>query len=62
MRGRWASRIAPQAAASAFKWIVLTNAALFSLPALERLLRRRKKVPPAAIAIGWVGALGGTAL
>ena len=61
-RIRAKGRIAPQAAASAFKWIVLTNAALFSLPALERLLRRRKKVPPAASAIGWVGALGGTAL
>lgn len=61
-RIRTRGRIAPQAAASSFKWIVLTNAALFSLPALERLLRRRTQVPAAAIAIGWMAALGGMAL
>ncbi|HSO93905.1 MAG TPA: isoprenylcysteine carboxylmethyltransferase family protein [Candidatus Dormibacteraeota bacterium] len=61
-RIRARSRIAPQAAASSYKWIVLTNTALFLLPALERVLRRRSHVPAAAIAIGWMAALGGTAL
>ena len=52
----------PSAAASSFKWIVLTNAALFTLPAVERFLRRRQRVPAAVMAIGWLGALGGLGL
>jgi len=52
----------PSAAASSFKWIVLTNAALFTLPAVERFLRRRHRVPAAVMAIGWLGALGGLGL
>ena len=52
----------PSAAGSSFKWIVLTNAALFTLPAVERFLRRRHRVPAAVMAIGWLGALGGLAL
>ena len=53
---------APRAAPSSFKWIALTNVALFTLPALERFLRRRKRVPYAVMAVGWIGALAGLAL
>jgi len=52
----------PRAAGSSFKWIVLTNVGLFSLPALEHFLRRRQHVPRVVIATGWLGALGGLAL
>jgi methyltransferase len=52
----------PRAAAGSFKWIALTNVALFTLPAVERFLRRRRRVPAAVIAIGWLGALGGLGL
>ncbi|HEV2012960.1 MAG TPA: isoprenylcysteine carboxylmethyltransferase family protein [Candidatus Dormibacteraeota bacterium] len=52
---------APQAARSIFKWIALVNLGLFTLPALERWLRRRP--PPSLVAgVGWVAALAGVAL
>jgi methyltransferase len=52
---------APQAARSSFKWIALVNLGLFTVPALERWLRRRP--PPAAVAaVGWMAALSGVAL
>ena len=52
---------APQAGASIFKWIALVNAGLFTLPALERWLRRRP-APPLVAGLGWVAALSGVAL
>jgi methyltransferase len=52
---------APQAARSIFKWIALVNLGLFTLPALERWLRRRPP-PPAVAAVGWIAALAGVAL
>jgi methyltransferase len=52
---------APQAGASVFKWIALVNAALFTLPALERWLRRRP-APPLVAGLGWLAALSGVAL
>jgi len=52
---------APRAAASIFKWIGLVNVGLFTLPALERWLRRRP-APPLVAGLGWVAALSGVAL
>ena len=52
---------APQAAESLFKWIALANVGLFTLPAVERWLRRRP--PPSWVAgLGWIAALSGVAL
>ena len=52
---------APQAGRSSFKWIVLANIGLFTLPALERIVRRRQ--PPRWMAVtGWAAALAGVAL
>jgi len=47
---------APRAAASTFRWMVLANLGLFTLPALEVALRR-PRVPRAVAAAGWLGAL-----
>jgi len=59
IRGR--EPAAPQAGRSIFKWIALVNVGLFTLPALERRLRRRP--PPALIgAAGWTAALSAFAL
>jgi methyltransferase len=52
---------APQAGRSIFKWLALVNAGLFTLPALERKLRRRPAPPPVAAA-GWALTLSGVAL
>jgi methyltransferase len=52
---------APQAAGSIFKWIALLNVGLFTLPALERWLRRRP-APRSVAGLGWVAALSGVAL
>ena len=52
---------APQAGESIFKWIALVNAGLFTLPALERWLRRRP-APPLVSGLGWVAAVSGVAL
>jgi methyltransferase len=52
---------APQAAGSIFKWIAAVNAGLFTLPAIERWVRRRP-APPLVAAFGWVAALSGVAL
>lgn len=52
---------APQAGRSIFKWIAVVNAALFTVPPLERWLRRRP-APPLVAGIGWVAALSGVAL
>jgi methyltransferase len=52
---------APQAGRSIFRWLALVNLALFTLPALERSLRRSP--PPALIAAaGWTAALSAIAL
>ncbi|MEO6797385.1 MAG: isoprenylcysteine carboxylmethyltransferase family protein [Candidatus Dormibacter sp.] len=51
----------PQAAAPLFRWIVLTNVGLFSLPVFERLLRGGR-VSRLASTIGWVAALSALAL
>ena len=52
---------APQAARAIFKWIALVNLGLFTIPALERWLRRRP--PPLLVTgVGWVAALAGVAL
>jgi len=52
---------APQAGRSVFKWIALVNVGLFTVPALERALRRRP--PPAPIAaMGWAAAVSAVAL
>ena len=52
---------APQAGRSVFQWIALINVGLFTLPALERALRRRPPPPPVA-AIGWLAAVSAVAL
>ena len=52
---------APEAGGSIFKWIALVNAGLFTLPAVERWLRRRP-TPPPVVAFGWAAALSGVAL
>jgi methyltransferase len=52
---------ATEAGRSIFKWIALVNAGLFTLPALERWLRRRPP-PPLVAGLGWVAALAGVAL
>jgi len=52
---------APQAGRSVFGWIAFVNVALFTVPALERALRRRPPPPPVA-AIGWVATLSAVAL
>jgi methyltransferase len=52
---------APQAGRSVFRWIALVNLGLFTLPALERALRRRPPPPPVA-ALGWVVAVSAVAL
>ena len=52
---------APQAGRSVFRWIALVNVGLFTLPALERALRRRP--PPAPVAaMGWMTAVSAVAL
>jgi methyltransferase len=52
---------APQAARSIFKWIVLVNLGLFTLPALERWWRGHP--PPRAIAaVGWIASVSALAL
>jgi methyltransferase len=53
--------LAPQAGRSSFKWIVLTNIGLFTLPAVEAIVRRRS--PPRWMAVtGWAAALTAVAL
>jgi methyltransferase len=52
---------APEAGRSIFKWIAVVNAGLFTLPALERWLRRRP-APRLVAGLGWVAALSGVAL
>ena len=52
---------APQAGRSVFGWIAFVKVALFTVPALERALRRRPPPPPVA-AIGWVATLSAVAL
>jgi methyltransferase len=52
---------APEAGGSIFKWIALVNGALFTLPVLERSVRRRP-APPLVAAFGWLAALSGVAL
>ena len=52
---------APQAGRSVFQWIALINVGLFTLPALERALRRRPPPAPMA-AIGWLAAVSAVAL
>jgi methyltransferase len=52
---------APDAGRSIFRWIALVNLGLFTLPCLERSLRRRP--PPVLIATaGWIAALSAVAL
>jgi methyltransferase len=52
---------APQASEQVFRGIALVNLALFTLPLLERVWRRRS--PPALVAgIGWIAALTAVAL
>ena len=52
---------APQAGRSVFRWIALVNVGLFTVPALERALRRRP--PPAQVAaIGWAAAVSAVVL
>jgi methyltransferase len=52
---------AAQAGRSSFKWIVLTNVGLFTLPAVEAIVRRRQ--PPRWMAVtGWAAALAAVAL
>jgi methyltransferase len=59
IRGRQPS--APQASEQVFRGIALVNLALFTLPLLERVWRRRS--PPALVAgIGWIAALAAVAL
>jgi methyltransferase len=52
---------APQASERVFRGIAFVNLALFTLPLLERVWRRRS--PPALVAgIGWIAALTAVAL
>jgi methyltransferase len=53
---------APEAARSVFKWIVLTNVSLFTLPLLETRLRGSRRVPMVVAGIGWVGAISAACL
>lgn len=50
-----------EAAAPLFRWIVLTNLGLFSLPVLERAVRRHR-VSRVAASIGWLAAISALAL
>jgi methyltransferase len=52
---------APQAGRAVWPWIATVNAALFTLPALERWLRRRP-APPVVAAAGWIAAVAGLGL
>lgn len=52
---------APQAGRSVFRWIALVNIGLFTVPALERALRRRPPPRPVA-AMGWLAAVSAVAL
>lgn len=52
---------APQAGRSVFRWIALVNVGLFTLPAVERRLRRHPP-PPVVATAGWVCALSAVAL
>lgn len=51
----------PQAAAPLFRWIVLANLGLFSVPVVERIVRGARPHRIAS-AIGWLAALSAVAL
>ena len=51
----------PQAAAPLFRWIVLANLGLFSVPVLERAIRGNR-VPRLIATIGWLAALSALTL
>ena len=53
--------LAPHASERTFKWIAVVNLGLFTLPALERRLRRRPP-PPLIATVGWITALSAVAL
>jgi methyltransferase len=61
-RVRRRDRDAPEAARSIFKWIVLANAALFTLPLVEKRLRGNRPVPIVVARLGWVGAISALCL
>jgi methyltransferase len=52
---------APQAGRSVWGWIAVVNLGLFTLPALERVWRRRPSPRPVA-ALGWAAAIAAVAL
>lgn len=52
---------AGEAGRSVWRWIVAVNIGLFTLPTIERLVRRRP-APRGVAAVGWVMALAGSAL
>lgn len=52
---------APEAGRSVFNRIAASNVALFTLPAVEHRLRRRRP-PRIVVALGWLGLLGATTL
>ena len=60
-RLRARERLAPRAAPEAFPWIVLVNAALFTLPLFEAM-RRRRPPPIAVSSVGLAGALAAALL
>jgi methyltransferase len=60
-RIRSRERLAPSASPESFPWIVLANAALFTLPLLEAL-RRRRPPPIAVSAVGVAGAVAAALL
>ena len=51
----------PQAAAPLFRWIVLANLGLFTVPILEQVVRRGR-VSRLASSIGWLASLAALAL
>ncbi len=54
-------RGAPEAGRSIFRWIALANVGLFTVPFVERSIRRRPPPGPIA-AVGWIAALSAVAL
>jgi len=57
----WRQPDAPEAGRSVWGWIGAVNLGLFTLPALERALRRRPPPRPVA-ALGWAAAIAAVAL
>jgi methyltransferase len=60
MRARGAA--GREAAGPGFAWIAMVNVALFSVPLLERIVRKPSTTPGAVRAVGWMGEAVAVAL